>query len=276
MPYSQQNGAGMMMDGGQMQQMLHMLERQAQMMAQMSNNMQPNGNSGGGRGGFGGKRGGFQGRRPDYQQRPPQGGDTEMSEDTQSKNDDAAPENQQEGRDPSHTMCKFNKMCKNADCSFAHSGPVTFTGIQVDFDSECAHGVACMNNRCASRHPSPAKKAQYQATVQCKYGPYCTKPGCTFQHPPNGPCKNGADCTEEGCIYWHNPVLCKYPQCTNRNCPYRHEAGQKRGYYKSKSVVFNGAQPEHVSDRQFVQVEGEEELIKPEPLAAQEGMDVIS
>jgi hypothetical protein len=279
-PYGQQNGGQMVMDGNQMQQMLHMLERQAQMMAQMSHNMQPHHNN------FNNgrplnerieKRGRFQGRRQDQQARP--GGDTEMGEDAQPKDSDGSGDKAEE-KDVSQTMCRYNKLCKNPDCAYAHSGPATFTGMAVDTASECPHGAACTNNRCASRHPSPAKKQQYQSTVPCKFGPYCQKPGCTFQHPPNGPCKNGADCAEEGCQYWHNPVMCKYPQCTNKACPYKHAPGQKRGYYRSNQVVFNGEKPEHVSERQFVQGEGEEELITPGAAAGQEGtsegMDVIT
>jgi hypothetical protein len=275
MPYPQQNGGQMVMDGNQMQQMLHMLERQAQMMAQMSNNMQP------GQQGYNSgrplndrieKRGRFQGRQ---QQNKP-AADTDMGEDGQPKDGEAAGEKDE--KSVAETMCRYNKLCKNADCPFAHSGPNTFTGIVVDTTSECDHGAACTNNRCASRHPSPAKKMAYQSTVPCKFGPYCQKPGCTFQHPPNGPCKNGADCTEEGCQFWHNPVMCKYPQCTNKTCPYKHAPGQKRGYYRSKTMTFNGESPEHVSERQFVQGEGEEELITPgaEHAIKEEGMDVVA
>ena len=92
MPFgAQQNGGQMVMDGNQMQQMLHMLERQAQMMAQMSNNMQPN------QQGFNNgrsfndrveKRGRFQNRRHDQQNKP--AGDTEMGEDGQPKEEGAA------------------------------------------------------------------------------------------------------------------------------------------------------------------------------------------
>jgi len=284
MPYgAQQNGGQMVMDGNQMQQMLHMLERQAQMMAQMSNNMQPghsnfqNGRSFNDRVE---KRGRFQNRRQDQQNRST--GDTEMGEDGHPiKNEEGGDENtnKEGGKPAAETMCRFNKLCKNPECGFAHSGPVTFTGIVVDTTSECQHGAACMNNRCTSRHPSPAKKQAYQSTVPCKFGPYCQKPGCTFQHPPNGPCKNGADCSDEKCEFWHNPVMCKYPQCTNKACPYKHAPGQKRGYYRSNQVVFNGDAPEHVSERQFVAGEGEEELITPGAGVKDESaaeMDVVS
>jgi hypothetical protein len=283
MPYgAQQNGSGqVVMDGNQMQQVFQMLQEQAQMMAQMSNNMQPNQNFNNGRPFHDRveKRGRFQNRRQD-QQNKPAGGDTQMGEDGQPKEGVAEGGEGTENKPAAETMCRYNKLCRNADCIFAHSGPMTFTGIVVDTASECAHGAACMNNRCASRHPSPAKKQAFQATVPCKFGPYCQKPGCTFQHPPKGPCKNGADCTEEGCDFWHNPVMCKYPQCTNKQCPYKHAPGQKRGYYRSNQVVFNGEEESHVSERQFVAGEGEEELITPGAAAgmeaASEGMDVIS
>lgn len=279
MPFPQQNGGQMVMDGGQMQQMLHMLERQAQMMAQMSHNMQPNQsnfqNNGRPLNERVERRGRFQGKRQDHQNK--QAADTEMGEDGQPKDGEANGEGKEE-KSVAETMCRYNKLCKNADCPYAHSGPNTFTGIVVDTTAECEHAAACTNNRCALRHPSPAKKQQYQSTVPCKFGPYCQKPGCTFQHPPNGPCKNGADCAEEGCQFWHNPVMCKYPQCTNKACPYKHAPGQKRGYYRSNQVVFGGEKEDHVSERQFVQGEGEEELITPGAGAegTTEGMDVIA
>jgi len=50
------------------------------------------------------------------------------------------------------------------------------------------------------------------------------------------------------------------------NCIYKHEPGQKRekGPFKNKTLVLNGGeQKDHVSERKFVENEGEEELITP-------------
>jgi hypothetical protein len=70
--------------------------------------------------------------------------------------------------------------------------------------------------------------------------------------------------------------MCKYPQCTNKACPYKHAPGQKRGYYRSNQLVVNG-EGDHVSERQFSTVgEGEEELIAPGVDIKDEGMDVIA
>jgi hypothetical protein len=107
MPYPQQNGGQMVMDGNQMQQMLHMLERQAQMMAQMSNNMQPGQTSN-----FPNgrplndrveRRGRFQGRRQDQPGRA--AADTDMGEDGQPKDGEAAGESKEE-KGVAETMCR--------------------------------------------------------------------------------------------------------------------------------------------------------------------------
>merc|ERR1711881_330694 len=104
-------------------------------MAQMSNNMQPghsnfqNGRS------FNDRveeRGRFQNRRQDQQNRST--GDTEMGEDGQPiKNEEGGDENtnKEGGKPAAETMCRFNKLCKNPECGFAHSGPVTFTGKEA-------------------------------------------------------------------------------------------------------------------------------------------------
>merc|ERR1712036_157943 len=100
-------------------------------------------------------------------------GDTEMGEDGHPiKNEEGGDENtnKEGGKPAAETMCRFNKLCKNPECGFAHSGPVTFTGIVVDTTSECQHGAAC---------------------------------------------------SDEKCEFWHNPVMCKYPQCTNKACPFK-------------------------------------------------------
>jgi hypothetical protein len=67
--------------------------------------------------------------------------------------------------------------------------------------------------------------------------------------------------------------MCKFNPCLNATCVYKHEAGQKRGKFEDKVWVANGAK-EHVSERKFVDENGDEELIKPEP--SQEGHSLES
>jgi len=56
--------------------------------------------------------------------------------------------------------------------------------------------------------------------------------------------------------------MCKYNPCLNKGCPYKHEAGQKRGVFEDKVWTADGST--HVSERSFVDPNaGEEELIHP-------------
>jgi nuclear polyadenylated RNA-binding protein NAB2 len=175
------------------------------------------------------------------------------------------------------TMCRFNLNCTKADCAFAHAGPFAPPHIGVDTSVVCEFGVRCKNRHCAGRHPSPAKKFSEMAKADCKFGPSCQNPGCLFKHPDNPPCRNGADCKDEGCIFWHNPVTCKFPECTNRHCPYKHAEGQKKpgaGPIRNKVWQPNGGGAEHVSERKFVDGEEDVETIIPGQTNAESEMQV--
>jgi len=279
-----QNGPGFQqpmigMDPNTVQQMMAMMEQQAQMMAQLaSGNMpgfqqqqqQPGQFKSNGRSLFDrvDKRGGKQGHGQDRRQHnsgQAQGQqDTVMGgEDNQQPKEDGADGAEKPQRDSSQVMCRFNLRCTNVDCPYAHQSPAAPQGIAVDTTVECAHGVACKNHRCSSRHPSPAKKFAHQAQIECKFGPRCQNPTCPFSHPDKGACKNGADCNVPECPYWHNPVTCKFPECTNPKCPFKHNEGQKKAPYRNNSLILNGEKKDHVSERKFVENEGEEELILP-------------
>ena len=178
---------------------------------------------------------------------------------------------QPQASDPSTTMCRFNLRCTNKSCPFVHQSPAAPEGVTVDTTDTCSFGAACKNAKCTARHPSPAQIKAHQSEEQCKFFPYCTNPSCPFRHPSMPMCRNGADCTVPHCKFTHLQTACKYNPCKNVRCPYKHAEGQ-RGSYTDKVWTADGAKKEehgHVSERKFVEEDGEEELIKPEDVAAQ-------
>ncbi|KAF2267445.1 hypothetical protein CC78DRAFT_530841 [Lojkania enalia] len=169
--------------------------------------------------------------------------------------------------DPSRTMCKFNIRCSKPDCPFVHQSPAAPEGTPVDMDNTCSFGAACTNKKCVGKHPSPAQRQQFKADQECMFFPNCRDmANCPYKHPSMPPCRNGADCQTSGCKFWHSPTVCKFNPCTNRFCPFKHAEGQKR-VFKNKEWVANKEsgedKKEHVSERKFVENEGEEELIIP-------------
>ncbi|TVY85479.1 Nuclear polyadenylated RNA-binding protein NAB2 [Lachnellula suecica] len=199
----------------------------------------------------GGKFGDHQ-SQPQYQapgETPTSSMDVEMS---QEKREPASPDN----------TCKYNLSCTNKDCKFAHQSPAAPPGAAIDVNDVCTFGAACKNRKCTGRHPSPAQKIAHQTEMDCKYFPNCTNARCPFRHPTMPLCRNGADCTTPDCKFTHSKVMCKFNPCLNAACVYKHEDGQKRGKFEDKVWVANGAK-EHVSERKFVDENGEEELIRP-------------
>lgn len=167
--------------------------------------------------------------------------------------------------DPATTVCKFNLTCTKEDCPYAHQSPAAPPGTTVDVHDECPFGAACKNRKCVARHPSPAVKTTHQAEQECKFFPNCTNPHCPFKHPTMPLCRNGADCTRPGCKFTHLKTACKFNPCLNPMCPFRHSEGQRRGTFNDKVWTANGnTTREHVSERKFVDDNGEEEeLIIP-------------
>ncbi|TVY20560.1 Nuclear polyadenylated RNA-binding protein NAB2 [Lachnellula arida] len=171
----------------------------------------------------------------------------------------------QEQREPpsADATCKYNLSCTNKDCKFAHQSPAAPPGAAIDVSDACTFGAACKNRKCTGRHPSPAQKIAHQTEMDCKFFPNCTNARCPFRHPTMPLCRNGADCTTPDCKFTHSKVVCKFNPCLVATCVYKHEEGQKRGKFEDKVWVANGVK-EHVSERKFIDENGEEELIKPE------------
>ncbi|WVO16183.1 hypothetical protein L204_103853 [Cryptococcus depauperatus] len=86
------------------------------------------------------------------------------------------------------------------------------------------------------------------STVLCKFGVGCSNARCFYSHPSpvadertgmvlsEEPCEKGKDCKDSECIKSHvspaavlggqagpSRLLCKYQNCTNPSCPFRHE-----------------------------------------------------
>ncbi|WWD17198.1 hypothetical protein CI109_101636 [Kwoniella shandongensis] len=82
----------------------------------------------------------------------------------------------------------------------------------------CRYSIGCSNSRCPYSHPSPVADE---------------KTGMVLSEEP---CENGKNCKDAECIKSHvspaaslgetagpSRLLCKYQNCTNPSCPFRHE-----------------------------------------------------
>lgn len=157
------------------------------------------------------------------------------------------------------TVCKFNLSCVNKDCKFAHQSPAAHPGAPIDVKDVCSYGAACKNKKCVARHPSPAQKIAHQVDQDCKYWPNCSNQRCPFRH--GTICRNGADCSTPDCKFTHIKIQCKFNPCLNPSCAFKHVEGQKRGKFEDKVWVAGGSK-EHVSERKFVDDDGNEELVR--------------
>ena len=196
-----------------------------------------------------------------------EGEDESMTDGPAAEGESMHTEPSRQGPDASTTMCHFNQRCMKADCPFVHSSPAAAKSAVVDMNESCSFGAACKNYKCVGKHPSPAKKQQFQAEQECQFFPNCRDPAnCPYKHPVEKPCRNGAECTTPECPFWHSSVVCKFNPCKNPSCIYKHPAeGQKKKGSNVWVAPKNGEEQkrEHVSERKFVNEGQEEELIIP-------------
>lgn len=258
----------MMPGGGQQEQIFQLLQQQNQMMAQLQQQLAQQGpanNNRHGRSLFdrvqnprGGRRGGGHHTNGPRSQ---QSGSPKTTDGNAEGEDVDMSQARPEPPNPEVTPCKYNLACTNKDCKFAHQSPAAPPNTTIDVTDVCTFGAACKNWKCVGRHPSPATKRAHQNEQECKFYPNCTNPHCPFKHPDMPPCRNGGDCNVEGCKFAHTQTMCKFKPCKNRYCQFKHEEGQ-RGTFPDKVWTADGAQS-HVSERQFVDQNGAEELIIP-------------
>jgi len=82
----------------------------------------------------------------------------------------------------------------------------------------CRYSVGCSNSRCQYSHPSPAadeKTGMVLSEEPCEAGKNCKDPECTKSHvSPAAVLGDGAGPSR---------LLCKYQNCANPSCPFRHE-----------------------------------------------------
>ncbi|ODN82084.1 hypothetical protein L202_02399 [Cryptococcus amylolentus CBS 6039] len=107
-----------------------------------------------------------------------------------------------------------------------------------------SHAVSSITPGKATTGPIPTKPT---STALCKFGVGCSNSRCIYSHPSpvadekNGmvlseeACEKGKDCKDAECIKSHvspaasgdisgpSKILCKYQNCTNPSCPFRHE-----------------------------------------------------
>jgi hypothetical protein len=259
----------MMPGGGQQDQIFHLLQQQNQMMAQLQQQLAQQNQVQGSNGRHGkslfdrvqNPRGGRRGAHHGNGSRPHPIDSTKPTDGHAEGEDVDMSQSRQEPPSPETTICKFNLACTNKDCKFAHQSPAAPPNTTIDVTDVCSFGAACKNWKCVGRHPSPAIKRAHQNEQECKFYPNCTNAHCPFKHPDMPPCRNGGDCSVEGCKFTHVKTMCKFKPCKNRYCLFKHEDGQ-RGTFPDKVWTADGSKS-HVSERQFVDQNGGEELIIP-------------
>ncbi|TFK23172.1 hypothetical protein FA15DRAFT_670781 [Coprinopsis marcescibilis] len=126
-------------------------------------------------------------------------------------------------RPQSPTLCKFGTKCTNSQCRYSHPSPVATAESGIVLSNEpCEKGKDCQDKDCTQAHVSPAVlNPNAESTipnptapsprpaptpgVPCRFGLACTRPGCSFTHPPRQPCRFGTACTRSNCTFQHPP-----------------------------------------------------------------------
>ncbi|KAG7449670.1 uncharacterized protein BT62DRAFT_928398 [Guyanagaster necrorhizus] len=132
-------------------------------------------------------------------------------------------------RPQSPTLCKFGLKCTNPHCRWTHPSPVATVESGVVTSTEaCEKGKDCKDKDCVKAHVSPAvltakdhppsvapvlqPSHHHPSSVACRFGAACTRPNCTFSHPPRPSnnlshfaqqCRYGAGCTRATCQFQH-------------------------------------------------------------------------
>lgn len=115
--------------------------------------------------------------------------------------------------------CEKGKDCKDKDCIKSHVSPaVNAPGRRQHLfsfgSSAYSVPVGSETQKPPSIHPHPHTAPAYSGTpsnpISCRFGASCTRPNCTYSHPPrpanthfNQQCRFGAACTRAGCPFQH-------------------------------------------------------------------------
>lgn len=147
-------------------------------------------------------------------------------------------------RPQSPTLCKFALKCTNAHCRYSHPSPVATAESGVVLSNEaCANGKECKDKDCIKAHVSPAV---LNPLGNCHFPMIPAHadlfslaaeqpPIATTHHTPNPPCRFGATCTRPNCTYSHPPrpshnhfaQQCRFGSgCTRAQCPFQHPEGR--------------------------------------------------
>lgn len=119
----------------------------------------------------------------------------------------------------SNEACDKGKDCKDKDCIKSHISPaVNLPGeyhLTLRFFqpvSEISRPLAVSEQHNSNGiQQSPATTPHAPNTVACRFGAACTRPGCTYSHPPRPSqanhfaqqCRFGAGCTRATCPFQH-------------------------------------------------------------------------
>jgi hypothetical protein len=150
-------------------------------------------------------------------------------------------------RPQSPTLCKFALKCTNAHCRYSHPSPVATAESGVVLSNEaCANGKECKDKDCIKAHVSPAvlnplgnwhfpkitaraylvspaaeqppipttHHVHHTPNSSCRFGATCSRPNCTFSHPPRP-------------VHNHFAQQCRFGSgCTRAQCPFQHPEGR--------------------------------------------------
>ena len=115
--------------------------------------------------------------------------------------------------------CENGKNCKDKDCIKSHVSPAV--NLPRKYLLPSMPNVERSHNFCrvpvSEQHnsngvqPSPAATPHAPNTIPCRFGAACTRPGCTYSHPPRTSqanhfaqqCRFGAGCTRATCPFQH-------------------------------------------------------------------------
>lgn len=116
--------------------------------------------------------------------------------------------------------CENGRNCKDKDCIKSHVSPAVnlpreylFASVPYVHRSQYLRILSLASEQHNSNgiQSSPAVTPHVPNTIACRFGAACTRPGCTYSHPPRPSqgnhfaqqCRFGAGCTRATCPFQH-------------------------------------------------------------------------